>query len=459
MALTLARAMPDAARQSASLLRANPVISLALGAAIVLSFLAACTGLGAIVAPWFIIELYALQLAASGIVRPRAKSWIGAGVVVLATVLIVVSTGWLAALGFGPDVVTADASTEPLPWPEALRRIGLIAGGTTLAVGFTAPFLYAPLILIDRGGLLGGAIVESAWLVRREGVSKHLLRTFVVYLLQLSPALVTGIVAGRALERSATPLGLLAALPFLPLTIPLGQGIVTARYLGQRELLGPARLLRLVGRPPRSLVIAQVICIAAPVLGLVAMGAAALRPSVPREVGARPGDEVADVALDGTHERLRIADTVLVLHLRGAEVGVGAAGDPVIPIPRAWSARGARLRVVRARDVYAVEVSDSRSQWTAYVDRAGVRVDDSIRRRLESHVPTWAFCCVLAGFFACALLLVHALAPLGELRSRDRAVRRVREDRDAALRRAWRATALALPFSVAALVGGLVSLF
>ncbi len=436
----------------------HPGTSMALGAAIVLSLCAVCAGLGAVVGPWFVVELYGVQLAAStGVARERTRGWIAAAFVVLLTVVVVSLAGWLAALGFGPDVPTADAATTPLPWPEALRRIGLIAGATALAVGFTAPFLYAPLILIDRGGLLGGALIESAFLVRTEGIARHLLRTSIVYALQLSPALLAAMFVARTVERSATPLGLLAALPLLTISIPLGQGIVTAAYLERRARLGSRRVVRVAGRPPRLLVALQITCIAAPILGLSCVGAAALRPATPRQEVAPVGEVMVSIDAPGARTA-SIAGTTLDVHLDDAQRLTITAGDgETVRVPRALRGEVERLRVVRTRDHYVVELAVDGTFWLTRLDRAGVRVDDTIRRRLEAHVPTWAFYAVLLGFLAGSLGLVRGLAPLGSLRSADG--KRERGARERALRRAWATTIALTPFALAALLGGLVSLF
>ncbi|MDQ3032667.1 MAG: hypothetical protein M3Y87_09640, partial [Myxococcota bacterium] len=266
-------AVPQTLRTSMRLLRMHPVISIALGAAIVLSLCAVCAGLGAVIGPWFVCELYGVQLAAaSGTTRARGRTWVAAAVVVLCTVLVVALAGWLAALGIGPDVATADASDGPLPWPEALRRVGLIVGSTVLAVGFIAPFSYAPLVLIDRGGRIGGAAVESAFLVARSGALRHLGLAFAVYSLQLSPALIAAMLAARTLERAATPLGLLAALPLMTITIPLGQGLLAAKYLEHRAVLAAPRTVLARGRPPTGLAALLAFDVIAPMIALSLLG-------------------------------------------------------------------------------------------------------------------------------------------------------------------------------------------
>ena len=445
---------------SARLLSANPGISLLLGAGIVLALVAVSGGFGALVAPWFVCELYSVQLASvsEGPPRARDRSWLAASVVVLLTVLVVACAGWLAAIGFGPDVVTADASVRPLPWPEALRRVGLIAGAAALAVGFSAPFSYAPLILIDRGGRLGSAVIESAYLVDRDGPLRHLGLAFAANLLSLSPALLAAIAAARVYERAATPLGLLAALPLLPASIPLGLGMLTAAYLARRQALGDVRRRAREAPLPRGLVLLHSAVVVAPVVGLVLVAAAALRPALPRRVGAPEGELVASATVVGDAAIVDVPGTTLYVRTEGRRVFVHAGdADGVGLVPSPWDdAPIERVRVVRSRDDYAVAI-DAGATYVLWVDRAGERVDDSIRARLEQHVPSWALASVVLAFVLCALLAVPAIAPLGEARARDAPTGAARERlRAQRTRRSMRVGLLLLPPSLLALVGGVV---
>lgn len=447
-------------RESVRLVRAHPVIAVSLGAAIVLSLCSVCTGFGAIVGPWFVCELYGIQITtATGISKARGVPWLLAAGVVLGTVLVIASTGWLSALGFGPPVPTADAALEPLPWPDTMRRVGLVAGSSVLAVGFIAPFLYAPLVLIDRGGRMGGAIVESAWLVAQGGVVRHLAIAFVVYAFQLSPALLSAMVIARTYERAATPIGLLVALPFLSFTIPLGQGILTASYLGMRDRLATPRAVIARGLPPRGLAVLLATVVLVPIASLLMLGLSALRASTPAPGPAPEGEVVLDRTVEGPLD-VAIRDTTLALHVHGAAVTIVAGGEDVdAALPASWRGPIERVRVVRVRSEYVFEIHADGRVVHARVDGAGVRMDDDIRTRLEVWVPTWALYAILLAFGACGVLLVRALAPLGALRaavdltSEERQLRRA-----AAHRSSLRAGLALLPFALAALAGGLVSI-
>ncbi len=429
----------------------HPVVSLSLGAAIVLSLLAVPTGLGALVTPWFMCELFAVQLASLGETpQPRGRGWVSAALVVLLVVVVIALAGWIAALGFGPDVTTADRSEAPLPWPEALRRVGLICGTGGLAVAASTPFVYAPLVLLDRGGRLGGAVLESAALVRHGGALRHYALTFLASMLSLSPALVSMIVVARTLERAATPLGVLVALPFLPVSIPLGLGLLTAHYLAQRPLLGDARTAQRGERHPISLVILLAFGTLAPIIGLVLVAAGGLVPSAPRLGTAPDGVVVVDTA---SRARIAVPDTTLEVRVDGARVSIFAGdGDGVGELPRVFRLPISRVRVVRIRDDHAVEITSAGESRVVRVDRAGLRVDDSVEARLVSRAPGYALIGFVVCFAICAIGNLAVLAPLGEARVG-------RRPRAQARRTAGRIALLLTPFAVLALLAGLVALF
>ena len=127
------------------MLVAHPLIGTALGAAVLFSLASALFGIGALCAPWFLCEIFALQLAiATGRSVPRHAGWVRAGALVLGIVSLVVAATWIAVLAIGPDVATADSAAQPLPWPEALRRVALIAAATALAGASSLPSCTPP---------------------------------------------------------------------------------------------------------------------------------------------------------------------------------------------------------------------------------------------------------------------------------------------------------------------------
>lgn len=446
-------------RTSSRIFRRNPWISLGIGAAIVLSLCAVCGGIGLLIAPWFVCELCALQLEAHGRqVRPRGPSWVLACIVVLGMVLVVASAGWLAALGFGPDVTSADSASAPLPWPEALRRVGLIASAMGLAVAFTAPFLHAPLVLLDRGGRLGGALLESSALMRSSGMAPHLGLSFLAQLLCLSPALLSAIVVARTMERAATPLGILVALPLLPLTIPLGLGMVSSAYVERQGLLGDARRAQRQPSLPLFHRAVLVLDVVAPLVGLALIGASALLPSEPLRGPAPHGEVVTSLEVPSHPEgpiSLRVPDTSLEI---GVHVGtlrlVSGLEEPLL-VP--WPEPIQALSVVRLPERYAVEVRDARGTFHLEIDAAGVRVDDSVRRRLEGHLPGWVLASFLLGFAVVSFGAPLAFAPVGQARAR---AARTAGSLDPRARDASLRAALGLsPFALSAALAGAAAFF
>lgn len=430
----------------------HPFVSLALGAAIVLSLIAVPTGLGAIVAPWFVCELFAVQLASLGEApQPRGRGWVSAAIVVSGIVVVIAIAGWIAALGFGPDVTTADRVSPPLPWPEALRRMGLVAGTGALAVIAGTPLLYAPLVLLDRGGRLGGAFLESAALVWSGGALRHYALAFLANLLSLSPALVSMVVVARTIERAATPLGALFALPLLTASIPLGLALVTRSYLARRDALPDTRLLRRDEPLPPGLVALLTFVTMAPLVGLVMMAGAGLVPAIPA-VGALPEHAIVLVDTDA-RAAIEVPDTTLEVRIDGAHADVLAGdGDGVGRLPDTSDARITHVRVGRLGDDYAVELAQGGETRMVRVDRAGLRVDDSVEARLRSRSPDVMLIAFVIAFAFCGIGSLACLAPLGEARARRRPALRAR-------RLATRIALALVPFSLLALTSGAIALF
>ena len=440
-------------RGSIELVGRHPVVSLGIGAAVVLSLVAVPTGLGAIVAPWFVCELFAVQLETRGeSPQERNLGWVGAALVVLCTVVVIAIAGWIAALGFGPDVSTADRAYAPLPLPEALRRGGLVAGTLALAVAAGTPFLYAPLVLLDRGGRLGGACLESAAMVRAGGAIQHYALGFCAYALSLSPALVSMIVVARTVERAATPLGALLALPILPLTIPLGLGLVTQAYLALRETLPEPHVLRARRGLSHVLVAFLSVVSLAPLLGLLMLAIAGLVPSVPPE-GTLP--EGARILVDASaRERLAVPSTTIEILVDGPRVAVFAGDrDGVGWLPELSRSEIATLRVAQDHDDFLIELAPEHGpSRVVRVDRAGLRLDDSVEARLRSRAPDTILIAFIVAFAVCALGTLAMLGPLGEARAAHRT------EASATQRALWTGLAL-LPFSLTALVAGTIALF
>src|SRR5688572_28924698 len=96
----------EALRESWRLFRLRPVAILALGLALLTSLLAVCCGLGVIAAPWFLCELFAVQIALGSGQRPaRTRTWLWASFVQMVAVMLPCAVVGLTLLSIGPDVV------------------------------------------------------------------------------------------------------------------------------------------------------------------------------------------------------------------------------------------------------------------------------------------------------------------------------------------------------------------
>ncbi|MDQ3037012.1 MAG: hypothetical protein M3Y87_31755, partial [Myxococcota bacterium] len=162
----------------------------------------------------------------------------------------------------------------------------------------------------------------------------------------------------------------------------------------------------------------------------------------------------------GRAVELAVPDTTLWVRARDVHVAVLAGdGDGTGRLPRSWRDPVQRIRVVRARDVYAIEITAGERVFHTRVDAAGVRVDDSIRRRLEEHVPTWALLAILATFAMCAISMMRALAPIGALRTAtETTAEERRRARTIAHARAMRWGLVLAPFALLSLIAGAVSI-
>ncbi|MGD8858822.1 MAG: hypothetical protein PVI30_02350 [Myxococcales bacterium] len=398
---------------SARLLASRPLPMLALGAGVVLSLTSVCCGVGLVVAPWLTCELMAMQLS-ERLHRelPRSRAFVLAALVLLSGVMLTASTAWLAWLGMSPVA----AGPDPSP-AQAMVRLAPAALAAAVCLLYLLPFVYAPLSLIDRGGTLGGAVLESARLAHEGGALRLYLFAGASGLLQLSPALLAGaLVALSPPERSA--LWAAAALPPMALTLPLGQGMLVERYAQRRQELADATRTRLAGRPPRSLSLLWALLVLAPLLSSLMLGASLVRPA--RLAAGRlasGGETVAILSPLDDVQRVRPRGTALTLRLSPGGAHVEASdGGGAGRLPLASEAPITSARVVRVRDSYGIEVVQEGRAYHTRVDRAGVRLDDDLRTRLSDRVPAWMLAAMLMAVFSIAIALLPVLAALARVR-------------------------------------------
>ena len=220
------------------------------------SLAAVCCGLGIFAAPWFLCELFALQI---GIGRDdtlperppkRTTSWFAAAGVQMAAVTVLGAIATLSLLAVGPDVMLGGISLGAPAGAEQLSKslsVLLLASGLVIAV--SVHFEHAPAILIDRGGGLHAAMLESARLVSETGAWRTFLTSLVAHAVQMVPGLVAIAFAASNASLGGTLRAGLVLLPVLALGLALGQGMVVSSYLNLRDLVTDPQRSR--PKPPR----------------------------------------------------------------------------------------------------------------------------------------------------------------------------------------------------------------
>jgi hypothetical protein len=429
----------EALLRSVGVVRVHPWVMLALGSALVLALASTFTGLGLLLAPWFVCELFALSLGASGVpMRARGLAWAQAAGILLATGVLFGSVVALAALVFGPDLALVDR-TSVMPWDQALLRLAAIVAISLVSLAYVLPFVHLPGILIERGGPFGTAVLESLLLVRRVGALATFRLVLVAAGFALFPAILAAMVAARILDRASTPLGLLASAPFLLVSLPVGLGVAAQGYLLARHLLPPRHLVHGVGLPRYTLALLSV-GVLAPVLGLVLLLAACALPApllrgAPRDATLLLEQGLGEHVVPGT--TLRFSASVDRVEVRPSMDDAVA----VLRVPRGARGRPAVESVAThsVHDVLAVELRGEGGAplGHALFTGAGVRIDDTVHRALDERMGAGRALLFGPSFLVIALLVLAALGPLAEARIEGSAQQALTDARTRARRVAW----------------------
>jgi hypothetical protein len=472
---------------SVRMLRARTTVLLGLGAAVVFSLLSVCCVLGLATTPWFICELFCLQLAlCTGQPVARGLWFVPAGALLLVAVLLVSAVAWITLLGTGPEL----SSQVPRLFSLSLlmRTGGFYAViSSAIALILIAPLLFAPLLILEQHWRFDAALIESVRLVVTRGVLGHVRLALCAHALQVAPLLAAAWFTLQ-FDPSQLPIGVLCAAPFLCASVPLGQGMLVWSYTQTREpalaepsqsttpseALEPSRAsqpdadvrlgLRSTGLHAR----AWSLLIVVPIASLVLLELALVRPSRVPAGHAPAGQLLAVLTPSGSQPaRTQLSDTALEVSVSASEARVAASdGGGAGRLPLMAAGPIARARVVRVRDAFAIELRQDGRDYVTWVDRAGVRLDDDLRVRLLDRVsPTqlWLLLCTL---LLTAVSSVPVLNDLGRVQRGYRlpqarrpsadvlALDRTRSERRA---RIW-ALALA-PLSLACLVLALRSAF
>jgi hypothetical protein len=384
-----------AMREALRLIGVAPGAVIALGFSLYASLVAVCCGLGVLAAPWFLCELWALFIShGTGVTIPRSRAWIGAGLMQGLAVIVTWSLVLVALCVLRPELLTGGASALGEGRMALLVQALLamhVAG--VLVVGISVHVQYAPAILLERGGSVAGALLESARLVQESGA----LRTFVtagvgdalqVGLPLVGIALVTDLGSPLAMALGGALLLLVSVAALL-----IAQGMLAASYLAVRGQLAPAPSEARATRVGMALWLALLVGTLA---GPVAVSFAALKPVAADPAPPLPEASVLLSLRAGPEPSQRfIDDSALSVRLeRGVASVIASDGGGAGAIP---SERPVRvLRVARARASAAVpsaersyaidlELDDGRHVVT-HVDEAGVRRDDSVERRIAARL-------------------------------------------------------------------------
>jgi len=258
--------------------------------------------------------------------------------------------------------------------------------------------------------------------------------------------------------RSTVPQALLIATPLLCITIPLGQGMVTWIYTHFRAdptnpTTSPAGLPHTPRTEAALLTISRWVrvwtfVVVLPIAAVVGVGLSLVRPSALSPGNApRNGELIADlVPLAGQTKRAALDNTSLELSVSPEQLAIAAAdGGGTGELTLHDSAPITRVRVIRVRDAFAIEVLQGELSSSTWIDRAGVRLDDDLRARLMDRVSGRELAFVLLFPFVAALLTVPVLNRLSRvpLAVRKFGDRRPSDDvLDLALRRSVRRTQL-----------------
>lgn len=464
--------MAAALHASLRMLRARKLVSLALGAAVVLSLLSVCCGVGLFTTPWFMCELFAVQLAlCTGQDVRRAASFFPAGLILLGAVLMVSAVAAISLLG-----ASTSLGAEPLPL-DSLSNV-LRSGGvaallcSVVALLVVVPLLYAPLFLIEQRTSFDVALTESVRLMVARGVFSSVRLSLSAHLVQASPLILGGL-AARLIDPGLSPWFALCAMPLLCVSVPLGQGMIVADYVQQRE-----RVSRPEGLPPcaadpelprsaRLCARSWTLLIALPITSLLLLELSLWRPSHIPAGSAPQGQPVATLTpRDARMQRVLLPDTALEVAASTREVRVAASdGGGAGTLPLRATGAIERVRVLRVRDAFAIELEQGGRSYVTAIDRAGVRLDDDLRARLMDRVTPLQLALFLCTLLVTGLASVPVLYALGRvqrgyrLADAERASRELlSREHDRSLRRARNLAILLLPLGLACLTMSLFAL-
>jgi hypothetical protein len=321
--------------------------------------------------------------------------------------------------------------------------------------------LYAPLILIEQGTRVDHALAESVRLIVVAGVFGSVRLSLCAHLVQAAPLIIAALV-GLVIDPSRIAWFCLAAALLMPISVPLGQGMVVWSYAQVREHLvntprGEAVPEAL--RPLSRWIHAWTALIALPIVALLMLELSLVRPSRIPLGHAPDGELIAALQVSARTERIPLPASSLELEASSEAVSVVASdGGGAGSLPLRAAAPIARVRVVRVRDAFAIELVQAGESYLTWIDRAGVRLDDDLRARLLDRSSPLQLALFLLALIATGVASVPVLNALGRVQRGYQlpAGRRPSEallelDRERSLRRARNVALLLAPLGLACL--------
>jgi hypothetical protein len=411
------------------------------------SLLSVCCGLGLLATPFFICELLALQLTASN-VQPleRAPAFMRAGGLILAGMAMIGAVLVISLLA-GTSV---SSPTALAPSAVAAALLGSAASWLLLT-----PLLYAPIVLLEHSVSPELALAHSAHTVLRTGLFANLRLALAVFCVQYAPfALAAWLVS---VDDARAALWVLCFAPLVCISVPLGQGMLVSAYVQTSERRAPFAALP---DPLRHWVRIWAVLIVLPILSLLLLELGLSRPA--RIARAAPEDlpngEVVHVLVPSARaQSLELPATALRLQVSTGQVSVTASdGGGVGELPLMAAEPIDRVRVVRVRDSFVIELSQGGSTYLTRIDRAGVRLDDDLAARLRDRGRPWQWLFLLCTLLFTVLSSAPVLANLARAGSQPVAANALFGK---ALRRARLLALLLLPWGAGSLTMALYLLF
>lgn len=430
--------LPYAAlRASLALFRKRPGLTLSLGVALFTSLGAIFCGLGIVAGPWFLCELFGLQIAlgTNGPYPPkRTRAWLSAAGIQAVAVSVLGTISFLSLLALGPDVLLGGISLGAPTEAESLSvRFGVLFLAGSLVIALSVYFEYAPAILIDKGGGLHAALLESARLVAATGPFRSWITSLFAHSLQMAPGIFAISFAASNASLESTLRWGAVLMPVVSLCLALGQGMLVASYLHVRPLVTRPADVPPEAAPSKSYAFVWSLLLLGVMSGPLLVLFALTKPAPPVE-GRMPEDARVVLTQRASENTVRryLPESALELLLSHGSVAVVASdggGVGALPLPfedlhieEVRAARPRRLpeglqNGVSTDDTFALEIRIGPDHFlTTFVDEAGVRLDDSLRRRLQACLPAWAPIVLCACLLWTALWIPRALPSQANIR-------------------------------------------